>query len=174
MNRRLVFQNISRDQMDFHEVFNCIYSFMKEEPIGKYKLMIGTDSQVHKNATVFITGIVVQRMSQGVWACFRKEVVPRKMDVLGERISFETALTEEVASLFTGDLKEKLISIVLPYIYKGASFDLEGHLDIGSEERNRTRIYVNEMMSRLRSLGLVPKIKPEAIVASGYANKYTK
>ncbi|SDZ83145.1 hypothetical protein SAMN05421743_101352 [Thalassobacillus cyri] len=174
MDRPLNFQNISRNKMNFDEVFHYIYSFMKKEPMGNYKLMLGTDSQVHTHATVFITGIVIQRKGAGVWACFRKEVVNRQMHVLGERISYETSLTEEVASLFTEEKKTKLINIVLPHIYKGASFSIEGHIDIGAGERNRTRIYVEEMMARIESLGMEAKIKPDAIVASGYANKYTK
>ncbi|GGC78170.1 hypothetical protein GCM10007216_05850 [Thalassobacillus devorans] len=174
MTRPLRFQNTTRNEMDFDEVFNYIYRFMKKQPMGNYKLMLGTDSQVHPRATVFITGIVIQRLGAGVWACFRKEVVSRQMHVLGERISYETSLTEEIANLFTEDKKTQLIDVVLPHIYKGASFTIEGHIDIGAGERNRTRIYVEEMIARIESLGMEAKIKPDAIVASGYANKYTK
>ncbi|WP_085507457.1 ribonuclease H-like YkuK family protein [Thalassobacillus devorans] len=174
MTRPLRFQNTTRSQMDFDEVFDYIYRFMKKQPMGNYKLMLGTDSQVHPHATVFITGIVIQRLGAGVWACFRKEIVPRQMHVLGERISYETSLTEEIANLFTEEKKTQLIDVVLPHIYKGASFTIEGHIDIGAGERNRTRIYVEEMMARIESLGMEAKIKPDAIVASGYANKYTK
>ncbi|MBX0359289.1 ribonuclease H-like YkuK family protein [Halobacillus sp. Nhm2S1] len=160
--------------MKFEEVFSHILTFMKSDPIGDYKLMMGTDSQVHPSHTLFITGIVIQRVGKGAWACFRKEVVHREMTTLHERISYETSLTEQVASLFTEEKKNALIEVVLPYIYKGATFTIEGHIDIGSGDRNRTRVYVNEMMARIESLGMEAKIKPDSIVASSYANRYTK
>ncbi|WP_394219614.1 ribonuclease H-like YkuK family protein [Halobacillus trueperi] len=160
--------------MKFEEVFSHILTFMKSDPIGDYKLMMGTDSQVHPSHTLFITGIVIQRVGKGAWACFRKEVVHREMTTLHERISYETSLTEQVASLFTEEKKNDLIEVVLPYIYKGATFTIEGHIDIGSGDRNRTRVYVNEMMARIESLGMEAKIKPDSIVASSYANRYTK
>lgn len=96
------------------------------------------------------------------------------MENLHERISYETTLTEEVVSLFTEDKKEQLIQIVLPNIYKGASLTIEGHIDIGSGERNKTRIFVKEMISRMNSIGLKAKIKPDSFVASCYANRFTK
>ncbi|QAS54578.1 ribonuclease H-like YkuK family protein [Halobacillus litoralis] len=160
--------------MNFSEVFSHIITFMKKEPIANYRLMVGTDSQVHPSNTLFITGIVIQRVGKGAWACFRKEIVHREMTTLHERISYETSLTEKVAALFTEEKKNELIEIVLPHIYKGATFTIEGHIDIGSGERNRTRVYVNEMVARIESLGMEPKIKPDSIVASSYANRYTK
>lgn len=168
------FQNLSQKDMSFEEVFWNILQFMKKEPTGNFKLMFGTDSQVYSRETIFITGIVIQQTRKGVWACFRKVVVPRRMTNLHERISFETTLTEEVVALFTEEKKERLINIVLPNIYRGASFAIEGHIDIGSGKRNKTRIFVKEMISRMNSLGLEAKIKPESFVASSYANRFTK
>ncbi len=136
--------------------------------------MVGTDSQVHCNRTVFITGIVIQNEGKGAWACIRKNIVPRKMLHLHERISYETSLTEEIVSLFTTERKNEMINIVLPYIYQGATFSMEGHLDIGAGKRNKTREFVNEMVTRMESIGVEPKIKPDAFVASSYANRYTK
>ncbi|TGB03870.1 ribonuclease H-like YkuK family protein [Halobacillus salinus] len=168
------FQNLSHKDMDFEQVFQHIKTFIQQEPISEYKLMLGTDSQVHPTYTRFITGIVIQRVGKGAWACYRKQLVNRQMTTLHERISYETSLTEEVASLFTEPHKNELIEIILPHIYKGATFTIEGHIDIGSGERNRTRLYVNEMVARIESLGMEPKIKPDSIVASSYANRYTK
>ncbi|SHG52058.1 ribonuclease H-like YkuK family protein [Ornithinibacillus halophilus] len=168
------FQNLSQKDMSFEEVFEHIIKFINKEPNGSYRLIFGTDSQIHTDHTLFITGIVIQRETKGAWACIRKVVIPRKMINLHERISYETSLTEEVVSLFTDEKKEKLIDLVLPNIYKGASFSIEGHIDIGSGRKNKTRIFVNEMVSRMESLGIEPKIKPDAFVASSYANRYTK
>lgn len=168
------FENLQEKSMTFDDVFKKIVLFMKRNPNGNFRLMVGTDSQVHPNCTRFITGIVIQQIGRWAWACIRKNTVPRKMTNLHERISFETTLTEEVASMFTEERKEALIDIVLPNIYKGASFTIEGHIDIGSGERNKTKVFVREMVSRIESIGFEPKIKPDSFVASGYANRYTK
>ncbi|MFD1037322.1 ribonuclease H-like YkuK family protein [Virgibacillus byunsanensis] len=174
MTNSNVFQNLSQESMSLDQVFHNIVRYMKQDVIGNYRLIFGTDSQVHTDHTLFITGIVIHRERKGAWACIRKVKVPRKMTNLHERISYETTLTEEVVSLFSEEMKQQLIDIVLPHIYKGASFTIEGHIDIGSGSRNKTRVFVNEMVSRMESLGLEPKIKPDAVVASSYANRYTK
>lgn len=168
------FQNINEKNMSFDAVFKRIQEFMWNEPRANYRLMFGTDSQVHPNETVFITGIVIQREGKGAWACIRRVVVPRQITNLHEKISYETSLTEEVVSLFDEHRKNQLIDIVLPHIYKGASFTIEGHIDIGSGKKNKTRLFVREMTARIESMGLQPKIKPESFVASCYANRYTK
>lgn len=169
-----LYENSQEKNMTFEDVFTRIVQFMKRDPNGNFRLIVGTDSQVHDAYTRFITGIVVKQEGKGAWACIRRNIVKRRMAQLHERISFETSLTEETASLFTEERKNDLIDIVLPYIYRGSSFTIEGHIDIGSGERNKTRIYVREMVSRIESMGIDPKIKPDSFVASSYANKYTK
>ncbi|GHI00716.1 ribonuclease H-like YkuK family protein [Neobacillus kokaensis] len=160
--------------MSFEHVFKRIIEFMHADPCGNFRLMVGTDSQVHKRHTVFITGIVIQNEGKGVWACIKKVVVPRKMTQLHERISLELSLTEEIVGLFTEERKNELIEIVLPNLYKGATFTMEGHIDIGAGKRNKTSEFVKEMVTRMESMGVEPKIKPNAFVASSYANRYTK
>ncbi len=168
------FHNLQESGMTFSEVFNRIIHFMKLNPCGNFRLMVGTDSQVHETKTVFITGIVIQNEGKGAWACIRKFIVYRRMNYLHERISLETSLTEEIVSLFSEEKINEMIEIVLPNIYQGATFKLEGHLDIGSGKRNKTREFVEEMVMRIGLTGFEPKIKPEAFVASSYANRFTK
>jgi len=173
-NDSLLFQNLQESRMTFEQVFERIIRFMNITRNGNYRLMIGTDSQVHDKYTIFITGIVILNEGKGAWACIRKVIIPRRMDRLHERISQETSLTEQVVALFTEERKNILIDLVLPYIYKGATFTMEGHLDIGSGNRNKTRIFVEEMVTRIEAMGLEPKIKPDSFVASSYANRFTK
>ncbi|MBU9722900.1 MULTISPECIES: ribonuclease H-like YkuK family protein [Bacillaceae] len=168
------FENSQEKNMTFEQVFQRILRFMKRDPKGNFRLMFGTDSQVHSTYTRFVTGVVIQQEGKGAWACIRKVVIPRQMKNLHEKISLETSLTEEIASMFTEERKDQLIDIVLPHIYKGASFTIEGHIDIGAQNRNKTRLYVREMVARIESMGLEPKIKPESYVASAYANRFTK
>ncbi|MDP4104925.1 MAG: ribonuclease H-like YkuK family protein, partial [Bacillota bacterium] len=60
--------------MSFDEVFKRIIKFMKLNPGGNFRLMVGTDSQVHETKTIFITGIVIQNHGKGVWACIREVI----------------------------------------------------------------------------------------------------
>ncbi|WP_221564989.1 ribonuclease H-like YkuK family protein [Alkalihalobacillus sp. TS-13] len=170
----MTFKNLTYSHLTFDEVFNHIITFMKKEPLGNYKLMIGTDSHVYQNETIFITGLVIQRVGRGAWACYRKLRYPEPIRNLHQKISIETSLTEEVAFLFNESLKNKLVHIVLPHVYKGSSFCMEGHLDIGKGKRNKTREFVAEMVARIEAHGIEAKIKPESLVASSYANRYTK
>jgi len=172
--RDFLFQNSQERNMNFEEAFNRIIKFMNLDRSGNFRLMIGTDSQVHDRYTRFITGIVILNEGKGAWACIRKVVIPRKMKMLHERISKETSLTEETVSMFTEERKNTMIDIVLPNLYRGASFTMEGHLDIGAGNRNKTRVFVEEMVKRIESMGIEPKIKPNSFVASCYANRFTK
>jgi len=173
-SHHLSFQNLQENGMLFEQVFARIVEFMELDPGGNFRLMVGTDSQVHKSQTTFITGIVIQNEGKGVWACIRKVNVPRKMTHLHERISLELSLTEEIVSMFTEERKNELINIILPHLYQGATFTMEGHIDIGAGKRNKTSEFVKEMVTRIESMGVEPKIKPNAFVASSYANRYTK
>lgn len=71
-------------------------------------------------------------------------LIPRGMNHLHERNSQETSLTEQVVAMFTEERKNILKDIVLPNIYKGATFTMEGHLDIGSGNRNKIRSFLKK------------------------------
>ncbi|WP_275580701.1 ribonuclease H-like YkuK family protein [Aquibacillus albus] len=160
--------------MSFDEVFQHIISFMKQEPNANYRLIVGTDSQVYQKHTVFVTGIVIFREGKGAWGCIMPVKIKRKYDNLHEKISMETSLTEQVAFLFNDERKNQLIDIVLPYLYRGSSFAMEGHIDVGLGKKSLSRFLAGEMMARIQSIGLEPVVKPESFVASGYANRFTK
>ncbi|MDQ7863983.1 ribonuclease H-like YkuK family protein [Peribacillus frigoritolerans] len=61
-----------------------------------------------KKHTVFITGIVIRQVGNGVWGCIRKVMIPRRMLHLHERISQELSLTEEIVSMFTEERKKSV------------------------------------------------------------------
>jgi len=168
------FLNVQEKNLSFEQVFERMVAYIKKETNSKICLMVGTDSQVHRRHTVFITGIVIKREGEKAWTCRKKIVIPRKMVHLYERISFETSLTEEIGYLLTDEKRNYLIDLIAPHLYEGADITFEGHIDIGNEKRNKTREFVNEMENRIKSVGFEPKIKPYSIAASYYANRYTK
>ncbi|MCD1257724.1 ribonuclease H-like YkuK family protein [Paenibacillus athensensis] len=171
----LEFRSKTESGLTLHKVFERIVRFMKLTPCARYKLMIGTDCQVHPGHTKFITGVVIQRMGAGAWACYRQVVWPRTVVSIQEKLSAETDYSEEIALFFDRQRRSKLEEIVLPFRYEGAALELFIHIDAGSDTlRNRTAAFVEEMAGRVESLGMVPVIKPDAYVASAYANRHSK
>ena len=168
------FRNGLENNVSFDQIFDKILSYVEKFPNEKYRLIIGTDSQVHSRNTVFITGVILQKNRKAVLCYNKRSIVNRKMENLYERISYETSLSEEIASLLTFSKREQILEFISPYSKQGGEFVFEGHLDIGKGLQNKTRKYVSEMAKRIESFGLVAIIKPNSYGASSYANKYTK
>ncbi|WP_275691024.1 ribonuclease H-like YkuK family protein [Paenibacillus aceris] len=114
-------------------------------------------------------------MGKGAWACYRQVIVHRALHSIKEKLSMETALSEEIATYFDEAKRQDMENIVLPHLYQGASFDMYIHIDAGDDEtKNRTAKFVQEMVRRVESVGMVPVIKPDCYVASAYANRFSK
>lgn len=171
----LLFQNLSERRLTIDDVFQRISSFMHQEPKGIYRFIVGTDCQAYSRTTTFVTGIVIHRLGNGAWACYRKTTVPLRIYSIGQKLSTETSLSQEVVAAFGAERLRLLEDIVLPHVYQGASFQAYVDIDAGTDENvNKTAPFVMEMVRRVESMGLVARIKPDAIIASGYANRYTK
>ena len=163
------FQNTTEKKLSLEDVFNRVQKFIGIEPFGDFRFMIGTDSHVYRNHTTFVTGIVIQRMGKGVWACYRKDKEHHRME-FRDKITKETELTQHIASYFDESKVKQMTNI----LEQGSTFTNECHLDIGMGKRNKTSIFVDEMIKVIESIGYKPQIKPYSFVASHYANYYTK
>lgn len=172
----LKFQNVTERRLSFDDVLQRILRFMAQDPASLYHFVIGSDSQVYCGYTKFVTGIVIHRPGKGAWACYRQVIVPREMTSVKEKLSMETSLSQEVASYFAGDAVHQMEEVLLPYVYQGAS--LQSFIDIDAGTRpivNKTSLYVQEMVERVEAMGIYrARVKPESVVASSYANRYTK
>jgi predicted RNase H-related nuclease YkuK (DUF458 family) len=175
LSHGLEFRNTTEKKLSLEQVHERIIRFINLDPKGEYKFIIGTDCQVHKGYTKFITGVVIQRPGNGAWACYRQVILPRQLTSIKEKLSTETSLSEEIALFFSEDKRKEMEDIVLPFVYKGSSFESYIHIDAGSDPiKNKTALYVAEMVLRVESLGMVPIIKPDSYVASAYANRFSK
>lgn len=172
----LKFQNVTESRLSINDVLQRILRFMAQDPASLYHFVIGSDSQVYRGYTKFVTGIVIHRPGKGAWACYRQVIVPREMTSVKEKLSMETSLSQEVASYFAGDAVHQMEEVLLPYVYQGAS--LQSFIDIDAGTRpivNKTSLYVQEMVERVEAMGIYrARVKPESVVASSYANRYTK
>lgn len=172
----LRFQNLSESRLTIDEVYDRILKFIAGDLRASYQFVIGTDSQGFHGYTKFVTGIIIRRMGKGAWACYRQVVVPREITSLKEKLTMETALSQEVAYYFTDGVIDRMEELLLPYVYQGASLEHFIDIDAGTEPTiNKTSLYVQEMVDRVRGMGTyAARVKPDSYAASAYANRYTK
>ncbi|MBO9610478.1 MAG: ribonuclease H-like YkuK family protein [Paenibacillaceae bacterium] len=170
-----VFRNLSERNMTLDEVFGRIQSFMKSDPRVPYRLVIGTDAQVHVGHTKFITSVVIHRPGRGAWFCYRQVIVPREIGSIREKLGLETTFSQEIATYFNPVRRAVLEDIVMPHVYHGAELQLFIDIDAGTDaKRNQTSVFVADLVGRIEAMGMSARVKPEAIVASSVSNRYTK
>lgn len=164
------FFNSLQKNMSFADVVASIRYFIKVNPDCKYRLAVGTDSQVKGRYTCFATGIHIHRVGQGAWCCISKVIENRRYKSLKEKIMKETSMTYEIAYM----LNEQLMDALCDFSVKYKNFDckLEAHIDVGT--KGETRKLIREMTGYFEGMGIDAKIKPESFVASSYANRYSK
>ncbi|MFS0654314.1 ribonuclease H-like YkuK family protein [Bacillus sp. 179-C3.3 HS] len=166
------FYNLSEDQLMFSDVVMRMKDFMLKDPRSVYVLSIGTDSQVNRNVTTFMTAIHLHRMGKGAWGCLTREVICRPMHSLREKISLETAFSQKVCVDILDGVLTELMDLLLPYAEEGADLRFEVHLDIG--KKGSTQDLIQEMTGMITAMGIEVKIKPDSYAACSYANRYTK
>jgi len=171
-----LFHNTTQTNMTPEDVKRHVLRFISQDPRAAYHFIIGTDSHVHRGYTKFVTGIVIHRLGKSAWACYRQEVVPREVRSIREKLALETAFSQQVAAYFDEDTVRGMEELILPYVYQGAMLDMFIDIDAGTEPIiNKTSLYVQEMVKRVEAMGhYLARVKPEACVASAYANRYTK
>ncbi|WLR43197.1 ribonuclease H-like YkuK family protein [Bacillus carboniphilus] len=172
MEESFNFYNVSENCMSFHTVIERLKAFICKDPLNMFVLSIGTDSHVHQKETRFITAIHLHRVGKGAWGCLKNFHVKREIKSIHEKISTETALSQEIAILFLDSYLNELMELIIPLIDEGADLRFEIHLDIG--KKGVTKEFIHEMTGRIRAMGIEAKIKPDSYTAFCYANKYTK
>lgn len=172
MSEPYSFYNMSERNMSFDTVIDRLKRFMLQDPRSVYVLSVGTDSHVHQSETKFITAIHLHRVGKGAWGCLKNFHLMREVTSVREKISLETALSQEVAYYFIIDYLSELSDILIPFENDGADLRFEVHLDIG--RKGVTKDLIQEMTGRITAMGVEAKIKPESYTAFSYANRYTK
>jgi len=166
------FYNMSESHMSFETVMKRLKHFILKDPRSLYVLSVGTDSHVHQTETKFITAIHLHRVGKGAWGCLKNYMVGREMKSIREKISMETALSQEIAYYFISKYLSELTELLIPYSDDGADLVFEVHLDIG--RRGVTKDLIQEMTGRITAMGVKAKIKPDSYTAFSYANRHTK
>lgn len=162
--------NSTNKNMNLEQVAENILDFIKRNPNGELRLMVGTDSQLIGNKTCFATGIVIHNVGKGAWCCVKKEIEPRRVKSLSEKIHMETATTYQIVCALNDMVVSKALEVLMEN--KNIDFHMEAHIDVG--KFGATRVLIREMVGYFEGLGIEAKIKPYSFVASSYANKYSK
>lgn len=169
LNKNTLFQSVTHGELTIDDLIHFIISFLEEEPLSTYSLIIGTDSHEKNNLVNgkhpinLVTAIVVHRRGFGgkyFWK--RKELT--KISTLREKIYAETFESLNFATDFVPMLKKKLNG-------KSPLYNLEIHIDVG--EHGDTRDMIKEVVGIVSGSGFVAKTKPEAYAASSVADRHT-
>ncbi len=150
----------TRGRLTFEEAFSDLIKYINEQPQEKYKLIIGSDSQM-RESSIFVTAIIVHRVGKGARYFFRKQK-HHYMESLHQRIYYETFLSLEVATRLSGKLAENGYG----------PLNVEVHLDVG--EKGETRHIIREVVGMVIGSGFDARIKPDSYGATKVADKYTK
>ncbi len=154
------FNSPTYGQMSFAEMLKKITAYMEEVPDQKYRVVIGTDSQMHnKKEADFVSALIVHRVGSGgiyFWTREKRE----KPYALRERIYEEATRSMGLAEEFLQAFKDNVLE-----------YDLEIHVDVG--RLGETRAMINEVVGMIRGSGFKVKIKPEAYGAQSVADRYT-
>ncbi len=147
-------------RMTIDEVVRAIVDFMTLEPARRYKVTIGTDSELLRGKKAdFVTAVVVHRVGNGGRYFWRRFELG-KFHNLRDRIIKEVLISLEVAEKVLLELKK----LPLP------EFDFEIHADIG--ENGPTKAMIQEVVAMIRANNFQVKTKPESYAASNVADRH--
>lgn len=163
-----MFYSVSGKAMTINEIANRIIHYIMEDINASYEIMVGTDSQTHKD-TKMVEIIAVHRKGLGGIFFHNTDFIPRIRN-LKQKINEETSRSLTVAN-------ELLDAIEFPLLGEGYLLDdlnvtFQIHCDIG--KYGKTNELIKEIVSWVTSQGYICMIKPDSYVASGIADRYSK
>lgn len=163
-----MFHSASGKAMTINEIADRIIQYMMEDINASYEIMVGTDSQTHKD-TKMVEIIAVHRKGLGGIFFHNTDFIPRIRN-LKQKINEETSRSLTVAN-------ELLDAIEFPllgegYLLEDLNVTFQIHCDIG--KFGKTNELIKEIVSWVTSQGYICMIKPDSYVASGIADKYSK
>ena len=157
------FYNPSRGNLEFNQVVDEIFYYIKDKPEKFYDIIVGCDSSSGEEPHFPLAVVVLRQGQGGRFFLKRINYKKRKFYNWKQRVLEEVLLSCTLA-LF---LKEKLEEKLNPANYQFRYI----HADIG--ENGATKDMIREVTGLIRGNGFEPKIKPEAFAASTVADRYS-
>jgi predicted RNase H-related nuclease YkuK (DUF458 family) len=156
----MIFVSPTKGRLSFDQVFKDMTELIIQYPDSRFKLIVGTDSQLREEIC-YVTAIVILREGKGGRFYYTRERERIKLS-LKQRIYYETSKSLTVAAKLAEKMAEN----------GWADLDIEIHLDIG--EQGRTREIIREVVGMVNGSGFGARIKPDSYGASKVADKFTK
>ncbi len=152
------------------ELVEDLVGFMRAEPLRKYKITIGTDSQKNSEDKVdFVTAVVIHRIGSG-GRYFWRHLDYGKFHTLRDRIIKEVMLSLELGQQVLGELRN-LIPASGPGAENIPEWEFEIHADVG--EGGATKSLIQEVVGMIRAYNFEAITKPDSYAASNVADRYT-
>lgn len=151
------------------QVIAEILRFMRDEPTFRYRLTIGTDSDLLSGGGAdFVTAVVVHRVGNGGRYFWRRAELG-KFHTLRDRIIKEVLLSLDLAKTVLEELRVEesraLLGIAAPL-----AWDFEIHADIG--ENGPTKAMLQEVVGMIRAHNFEARTKPGSYAASNVADRH--
>ena len=158
------------------EVVREIIDFMRADTARRYRVTIGTDSELTRdNRADFVTAVVVHRVGNGGRYFWRRGEIT-KMHTLRDRIIKEVLISLDIAQEVLCELK-KFPPPATPEQARACdgglglpNFDFEIHVDVG--ENGPTKPMIQELVGMIRAHNFEAKTKPESYAASNVADRH--
>ena len=156
------YNNAFGAQLTVRDVLVEIMAFMAAAPTRRYKVTIGTDSELLASKSAdFVSAIVVHRIGNGgryFWQ--RYQLGP--FYTLRDRIIREVLISIDVAKAFIAELEK--VRGELP------EFEFEIHADVG--QNCPTRQMIQEVVGMIRANNFEVRTKPESYAATNVADRH--
>lgn len=143
-----------------------IVRFMKAAPLRRYKVTIGTDSELLPDGRAdFVTAVVIHRVGNGGRYFWRRLEVG-KFHTLRDRIIKEVLISLDLGKETLLELKKLARETGLDF----PQWDFEIHADVG--ENGETKAMIQEVVGMIRAMNFRPITKPGSYAASNVADRH--
>lgn len=146
--------------LSFVEAVDSLAVFYNKSPDDQYRLIVATDSQPHRQYSVFATSIILYRVGKGATFLIKKDEVMGKMSMRA-RIWEEAKRSIEMAHKFVEWLEGRI----------GKNNNVEIHID--TSLRDETRDMIRSLQAWVTAAGFDAKVKPNAPGVK-VADRFTK
>lgn len=153
-------------KLNLSQVVAEIVRFMKAAPLRRYKITIGTDSELLPDGRAdFVTAVVIHRVGNGGRYFWRRLEVG-KFHTLRDRIIKEVLISLDLGKETLLELKKLARETGLDF----PQWDFEIHADVG--ENGETKAMIQEVVGMIRAMNFRPITKPGSYAASNVADRH--
>ncbi len=166
ISEKIYFHNYTQGRMTFEEVVLALFEFIRQDPKGTYRVIIGTDSKGSKDSPAlqsFVTAIIVHKVGFGARYFWRK-TYRKNLYGIRDKIYQEAILSLETSRAFIKQIN------TFPDNHL-SNYRVEIHVDIGVN--GPTRNIIQEVTGMIENMGFTAKIKPDSFGASRVAHRHT-